>query len=60
MKINLSELQWMSRCLTHPDSKSDACIAASKAQDLFTRSPALISRYPYLYVMMTKKLAQSL
>lgn len=60
MKINLSELQWISRCLTHSDSDPDVCIVALKAQDLFTRYPALISRYPYLYVMMTKKLAQSL
>ncbi len=58
--INLIELQWMSRCLTHPDRNNGASIMALKAQDMFNHYPALISRYPYLYVMATKHLTHVL
>lgn len=54
--INLKELQWMSRCLTHPCD--DALRMAIRAMDMFKQYPALVSRYPYLYVMTTKHLAR--
>ena len=54
--INLIELQWITRCLSH--SCEDSAVMAEKVMDMFSLYPALIDRYYYLYVMARKQLAQ--
>ena len=54
--INLIELQWITRCLSHPCDAS--AVMAEKVMDMFEHYPALIGRYPYLYAMATKQQAQ--
>ena len=54
--MDLIELQWISRCLSH--SCHGSVLMAERVMDMFKQYPALTERYPYLYVMATKKLAQ--
>ena len=54
--MDLIELQWITRCMSH--SCHGSVLMAEKVMDMFKQYPALTERYPYLYVMATKKLAQ--
>lgn len=54
--INLIELQWITRCLSH--SCQGSAVMAEKVMDMFNQYPELIGRYYYLYVMATKHQAQ--
>ncbi len=42
--MDLIELQWISRCLSHPCQGS--VLMAEKVMDMFKQYPALTERYP--------------
>lgn len=57
--INLHNLQWMTRCLAHPDQDKESAIKmAHKAMELFAMYPALMNHYVYLYTLACKQSRQ--